>query len=78
LVWEILDDIIIDATGMLANDVDELLATLFKEHQPDGFYRVMLNYPPMYMDTKIRVGRIDKDQIQEFIRERRVTSASTT
>lgn len=68
--YEFGDIVFVDCTSILnREDVDKVLAYLYKSHDKNGFYPVHIGYAGKDMDTGIRMESVDTDAVTKFIQD---------
>jgi DNA polymerase I-like protein with 3'-5' exonuclease and polymerase domains len=68
--WELFDTICVDTAGLTVPDCDDLLQVIYKYNDPKGFYQVKLFHAGKMVDTGIKVEKIDKKEILDFLEKR--------
>ena len=66
-VWELADVVTFDADLLTNNKVDLILSYIYDRSDPNGFYRVYLNYKGQVIDTKMHMENIDIAEAEAFM-----------
>lgn len=68
--YEFGDKVLVDCMSIISQeDVNKVLALLFKNHKRDGFYPVYIAYANREINTGIRLEDVNTEEVTNFIQE---------